>query len=235
MAVAKKIRLAKYDRRQAKPVGPRPARAEYALTHESETAIDFTLTTSRPIGDFKPAIEELLGRWSDALRRAERTGRPVTMEIKVDPKQPRAAIKVRKPDRTDDLDAALVEARRRGATEIGRILGAADMVSADAFAGMIGATRETVHQKRRRHEVLALQGPKRGYRFPVWQIGSDGDLLPELPRLFQALGPHPWAVYRFLIQRHAELDGITGLEALQSGRLDEVMQVAEAIGAGSFA
>ncbi|MBA1914272.1 hypothetical protein, partial [Escherichia coli] len=91
-----------------------------------------------------------------------------------------------------------------------------DMLSADAFANEIGATRETVHKKRRRHEVLGLEGPKRGVRFPKWQVSGSGELIPSLPQLFEALGDHPWSVYRFLLEEHSELAGRTGLEALRA-------------------
>ena len=139
------------------------------------------------------------------------------------------------PAARDELDIALSAAKTRGAARVADILNGADMLTADAFAEEIGATRETVHKKRRRHEVLGLEGPKRGVRFPKWQLNRSGELLVGLPQLFEALGDHPWAVYRFLLQAHPELDGATGLEALRAGRIEEVIGVAGSVGAGAFA
>jgi hypothetical protein len=134
----------------------------------------------------------------------------------------------------DALDAALDRARRRGATRAAEVMAQSDMLSADDFAEAIGATRETVHAKRRRHEVLGLEGPKRGMRFPRWQLTAEGHLLPALPDLFEAIGPFPWAVYRFLLTRHPALGDVEAQEALKQGRATEVVSLAESIGAGSF-
>lgn len=202
--------------------------------HRSEAVIKLARTTAEEIAAQPAAAEGLLERWSNACRRADRTGKPVIMNVVVDPRQRNPAIKLRDAVPADALDDALKDARRRGATEIGRVLRSAEMASADAFAELIGATRQTVNQKRRRFELLGLEGPKRGYRFPIWQVDSEGKSLAGLPRLFEALGPHPWAVYRFLVQHHPELGGATGLDALRSKPLDEVISVAAATGTGSF-
>ncbi|MGG2362632.1 hypothetical protein ACE4Z5_27370, partial [Salmonella enterica] len=79
-------------------------------------------------------------------------------------------------------------------------------------------SRVTVNTKRQNHQVLGLEGARRGYRFPRWQITRDGKPFAALPVLFDRLGNSPWAVYRFLVQHHPELDGLTGREALQRGK-----------------
>lgn len=133
-------------------------------------------------------------------------------------------------DTPPELPAALAEARERGRALAARLLAGPEMLSSDAFAERIGVSRETVRQKLARHEVLGLAGAKRGWRFPSWQVSEDGQLLPGLPRLFSVLGGHPWTVYRFLLQRHPELEGATALDALRQGRIEEVLQVAEGTG-----
>jgi hypothetical protein len=87
----------------------------------------------------------------------------------------------------------------------------------------------TVNTKRRNHQLLGLEGAKRGYRFPQWQIGADGKPFEALPALFDRLGGSPWAVYRFLVQRHAELGGLTGREALAKGRSAQTIEAAESV------
>jgi hypothetical protein len=184
----------------------------------------------------RKATRGLLTGFVNAVKRAERTGKSVRMTVVVDPRTatPRIAVEEVSAPKQDTLDVALAAARRRGSARVAEILNSADMLSADAFAEEIGATRETVHKKRRRHEVLGLEGPKRGVRFPRWQLSDSGDLIPSLPQLFQAIGDHPWAVYRFLLDEHGELDGRTGLEALRAGHIAEVMATAESIGQGAF-
>lgn len=44
------------------------------------------------------------------------------------------------------------------------------MLSADAFADLLGVTRVTVNTKRQDGQVLGLDGAKRGFRFPAWQL-----------------------------------------------------------------
>ena len=184
----------------------------------------------------KGAAKGILSGFGRAVLQAERSGKAVRMTVVVEPNAtlPRIAVEEVTPPTGDALDTALAAARTRGAARVADILNNKEMLTADAFAEEIGATRETVHKKRRRHEVLGLEGPKRGVRFPKWQLSQSGELLPSLPLLFRALGGHPWAVYRFLLQEHPELDGSTALEALRRGRIEDVIAVADTIGAGTF-
>ena len=184
----------------------------------------------------RKAARGLLSGFANAIKRAERTGKSVRMTVVVDPKTaaPQIAVEEVSAPKGDMLDSALAAARQRGSARAAEILNGTDMLSADAFAEEIGATRETVHKKRRRHEVLGLEGPKRGVRFPKWQVSGSGGLIPSLPQLFEVLGDHPWTIYRFLLEEHGELDGRTGLEALRAGRIADVMATAETIGRGAF-
>lgn len=69
----------------------------------------------------------------------------------------------------------------------------------------------TVNAKRQSGQVLGIDGAKRGFRFPVWQLDKDGRPFGALPALHAMLGDSAWAVYRFLVSRHGALDGRTGL------------------------
>jgi len=84
-------------------------------------------------------------------------------------------------------------------------------------------------------EILALDGAKRGFRYPGWQITDDGRLLPGLVELARELSGGPWTIYRFLLQRHPELNGETGLDALKNGRVSQTLDVARGIAQGTFA
>jgi hypothetical protein len=130
---------------------------------------------------------------------------------------------------SEDLQSALAAARERGQARVADILSGVEMLSAEEFADLIGTSRMTVNAKRQSHQVLGLEGAKRGFRFPKWQIGEDGKPFSALPELFDRLGGSSWAVYRFLVQHHPELDGLTGLEALSGGRAAEALEVAESV------
>lgn len=223
---------------------------------ESSAFLTFGLATSGPVPGFdassgrilltpnlmksvvarKGAAKGVLSGFGRAVLQAERSGKPVRMTVVIEPKPgvPHIAVEEVASPGGDALDTALIAARVRGAARVADILNSEDMLTADAFAQEIRATRETVHKKRRRHEVLGLEGPKRGVRFPSWQLSRSGELLPNLPMLFRTLGKHPWAVYRFLLQEHPELDGETALGALRRGRIEDVMAVADTIGTGAF-
>lgn len=116
-----------------------------------------------------------------------------------------------------ELERALEAARARGRSKAAEILDGEEMLSADQFATLLGVSRVTVNAKRQKHEVLALDGAKRGYRFPSWQLDENGKPFTAIPRLFEHLGGSGWTIYRFLVQRHPELDGLSALEALNSG------------------
>lgn len=135
---------------------------------------------------------------------------------------------------TTDRDAAFAAARARGRIRAAEVLGRRDMLSADEMAERLGISRVTVNARRQRHELLGLDGAKRGFRFPEWQVDEDGRPIAALPRLFELLGPSPWGVYRFLTQRHDVLDGATGMDALRRGRTDRVLDAAESLARGDF-
>jgi hypothetical protein len=125
-----------------------------------------------------------------------------------------------------ELTEALEAARSRGRTLAADILAQPEMVTAE-LARRLGTTRATVNSKRQAHQVLGLQGATRGYRYPDWQIDRDGRPFACLPKLFAVLGDSPWGVYRFLMQQHGALGGLSGREALQRGLDCEVIEAAE--------
>jgi len=154
-------------------------------------------------------IEALLQGYGDAIASSRKAGRRVSFRIDVDPQGEIVATPsedaVDAPEQMmeeavasdSQLEAALEAARERGRLRAAEILGGDDMLSADTFAKMLGTTRMTVNTKRQSGHILGLDGAKRGFRFPVWQLDADGKPFAELAMLHERLGG-PWAVYRFL-------------------------------------
>lgn len=195
--------------------------------------------------DFEKA---LIRQYAKAVQLSRKAGHQVSFRVVVDPQAGAQTISVVKeeplpyqdefpveevPEPDDELQAALAAARVRGRRRVAEILGEDDMLSAEAFADLLGVSRVTVNTKRQNGQVLGLDGAKRGFRFPSWQLDRDGRPHAALPKLHQILGG-AWAVYRFLATPHGALDGRMGLDALKRGQGEEVIAAAEGVARGDF-
>jgi hypothetical protein len=193
------------------------------------------------IGAGSGPLSTVLRRYKKAIAVSRATGKAVSFRVVVDarggtdvtPLGEAAVASARATEksvtRDPDLEAALSAARARGRLRAAEILEGDDMLSADQFAKRLGASRVTVNAKRRSGHVLGLEGAKRGFRFPVWQLDAEDKPYTVLAKLHQQLGG-PWAVYRFLVQPHDELNGLTGLAALERGKNETALEAAESIG-----
>jgi hypothetical protein len=184
----------------------------------------------------KKVVEGLNKMIADARHSGKTVGFTITVDADGEP-----AISALAADRGDEgieteaeRDQVFAEARARGRIRAAEILSRDDMLSADQMADRLGISRVTVNARRQRNELLGLDGAKRGFRFPAWQVDEDGKPLDALPQLFERLGSSPWGVYRFLTQRHNALDGATGRDALQDGRTDDVLDAAQSAARGDF-
>lgn len=197
-------------------------------------------TASKALTSSPKRMKALLQVYGDAITKSRTVGRPVSFRVEIDPEgetvlspvedmaaAPEPVEEAGAPDA--ELEAALAAARERGRLRAAEILNGDDMLSADAFAKMLGTTRVTVNTKRQSGQVLGLEGAKRGFRFPVWQLDAEGKPYAELAVLHERLGG-PWAVYRFLVQPHGELNGLTGREALERGKVKAALEAAESVG-----
>jgi hypothetical protein len=209
-------------------------------TKQPKVAIPVRIKTLRTVSGKTGPMTKWIERYGAAVEKSQLIGGPVSFKVDINPKgEPTftpleggsAAFKApqRTSQRPDNLDQALASARERGRLRVADILSGGDMLTADEFAELLGTSRVTVNAKRQNHQVLGLEGAKRGFRFPDWQVGEDGKPFEALPELFDRLGDNPWAVYRFLVQHHPELDGLTGREAIQRGRTAEVVEAAESV------
>ena len=225
---------------------PKRSNHSGAASHAGVTTMAFT-TKLPSQSDFKKV---LLERYQEAIARSRKIGHRVSFRVEVDPaagaqtitpveEQPIASEGMfhvedtGKPDA--ELEAALAAARERGRKRVAEIVAGDDMLSAEAFAKLLGTSRVTVNAKRQSGQVLGIDGAKRGFRFPDWQLDKDGRPFGALPALHEMLGNNAWAVYRFLVSRHGALDGRTALRALQQGDDASVLAAAEGMARGDFA
>jgi hypothetical protein len=187
-------------------------------------------------------VHLLIERYGEALEKSSREGHTFSFRVNVDPtgeavaaplEQATSSERAEIDEENIELEQALAAARDRGRIRAAEILSGKDMRSADELAELLHTTRVTINAKRQNGQLLGLDGAKRGFRFPVWQLNRDGKPYPELPALRERLGS-PWAIFRFLIQPHDELDGLTGRDALERGEGDALIEVAESVGRGDF-
>lgn len=221
-----------------------PKRSNHSGTPSDAGVTTMAFTTKLPAqANFKKV---LLERYQEAIARSRKIGHRVSFRVEVDPasdeqtitpveEQPVDTFPVEDTDKADaELKAALATARARGRKSVAEIVAGEDMLSADAFAKLLGTSRVTVNAKRQSRQVLGIDGAKRGFRFPVWQLDKDGRPFGALPALHAMLGNSAWAVYRFLASRHGALDGRTGLRALQQGDDAAALASAEGMARGDF-
>ncbi|MBP2159100.1 MULTISPECIES: hypothetical protein [Asticcacaulis] len=176
---------------------------------------------------------------ADAVKLAAEAGQPTRIVLDIDaagmtslipePVHVNAPAVEEVGELSPELQQALSAARERGRVRVAEILAGAEMLNAEAFSEMLGTTRVTVNTWRQENKVLGLDGAKRGFRFPEWQVGADGKPYAVLPQLHDLLGG-PWGVYRFMVQVHGALDGLTGREALQRGLTEKVLAAADGDG-----
>lgn len=191
----------------------------------------------------RPAtVKNLVERFGQLVARTKEGGQTRGFTVMIDAKGnakfgPLPQRESLNPTAMDDerLEASFEAARERGRLRSAQILDQEDMLTAEQFAERLGVSRMTVNARRQKHELLGLDGAKRGFRFPAWQVDDDGKAFDALPQLFDLLGENAWTVYRFLTQRHATLEGISARDALRQGKTPQVLQAAESLAQGDFA
>lgn len=105
-------------------------------------------------------------------------------------------------------------------------LGAADMISTDEAARLAQTTRVTINAWIAKGRAIGLTQTKRGFRMPRWQF--EPSMWEALPRLSAALGTtEGWALLSFLESPHGALNGISPRQAIEQGRSDRVIKIAE--------
>jgi hypothetical protein len=120
-------------------------------------------------------------------------------------------------------DDPLAPARLRGLRMRERLLDAEGGTrSAAELATMLRVTRQAVDKRRRKGTLVGLDLGRRGYAYPVWQVGLHGlsEVLGELREY------DPWTQVAFMLSPNIWLDGETPLRILRDGQVEPVLRAA---------
>jgi hypothetical protein len=227
----------------SRPAGAATLRfSSNAATAARGFAVPVDLAVLKTLSARPATVRSLVEQFGHLVARTKKSGQTRGFTVMIDAKgnakfDPLPQREAPGPSTTEDerLVASLAAARERGRLRSAQILDQDDMLTAEQFAERLGVSRMTVNARRQKHELLGLDGAKRGFRFPAWQVDDDGKAFAALPQLFDLLGENAWTVYRFLTQRHAALDGSSAKDALRHGKTTQVMQAAESLAQGDFA
>jgi hypothetical protein len=132
-----------------------------------------------------------------------------------------------------DLSAVdpLVEAMSRGATVKRELLqSAGGGLTSSQVAAALGITRQAVDKRRSRRALLAVPNGSGEYLYPACQFIPDG-IIPGFEGVLHAFAiRNPWTQLSVLLAPAAALAGMTILEALKSGRVENAIGVAASFG-----
>lgn len=102
--------------------------------------------------------------------------------------------------------------------------------SSHQVAEYLGISTQAVNKGREAGRFLGLNAGKSGYLYPVWQFDS-GKALHGLRDVIERLSEQdPWMQAIFFLNPHPQLNGMRPLDALRSGEIDTVLEVAATVG-----
>jgi hypothetical protein len=103
----------------------------------------------------------------------------------------------------------------------------AETLGVTEVAKLLGITRQAVDKRRIEGKLLALEPPKRGNRYPVWQFERHGTI-DGLEEVLAALKAHDaWTQARFMTSGNDRLGGKTPIARLKAGDVASVLRAAE--------
>ncbi len=137
------------------------------------------------------------------------------------------------PDAVQQLKAEdpLAQARIRGLQERDRLLSAeGGTLTGEQVAAHLHLTRQAVNRRRKQGALVGVDAGRHGYLYPAWQFGQGGTVTWLKPVL-ETLGAHdPWMQQAFMVNRNIRLEGLSPIDALRAGRLENVLRVARTYG-----
>ncbi|MEL7059731.1 MAG: antitoxin Xre/MbcA/ParS toxin-binding domain-containing protein [Acidobacteriota bacterium] len=126
------------------------------------------------------------------------------------------------------------ESKRRLDARTRRVVRDDELLTSDEMAERLKiSSRQTVHNKRQRGDIVGWKTAKRSYVFPAEQIAADGRLVPQLADVQETFG-EPLAAWNWLTHPEPALDGQRPLDVLRSGGGPRVMEAAVSFAQGDF-
>jgi len=124
-----------------------------------------------------------------------------------------------------------VEAMSRGATVKRELLeSAGGGLTSSQVATALGITRQAVDKRRSRRALLAVPNGSGEYLYPACQFVSDG-VIPGVEGVLHAFSIRsPWTQLSVLLAPAPALAGMTILEALKAGNVENAIRVAASFG-----
>lgn len=119
---------------------------------------------------------------------------------------------------------------RSGAEFRKRRIAAADMLTTEEAAELVGVSRVTINAWIKQNRCIGVANLRRGFKLPKWQF--EPQIFDSIQPLFKALGTvDSWSVLSFLENAQEALDRRTPLVALSQGESAErILQLAVAEG-----
>jgi hypothetical protein len=106
-----------------------------------------------------------------------------------------------------------------------------DSLTVAQVAELLGTSRQTPHDRMKSGSLLAVED--RGMlRFPAWQFDpeSENGVVSGLPGVSRLLRVSPLARIAWFTRSNPYLDGETPLDVLKAGQVEQVSELARAVG-----
>jgi hypothetical protein len=104
------------------------------------------------------------------------------------------------------------------------------VLSSGKVAELLNVSRQAVDKRRAANRLLALTQGRRGYSYPSFQFEEAKTLdgLEEVLKNLSALDP--WMQLKFFTSPHERLGNKTPIEALRTGKVNDVVRAATGYG-----
>lgn len=109
-----------------------------------------------------------------------------------------------------------------------------DMLSSAKFADKLNVSRQQLNEWRKLGKVLAIEGAKRGFRYPAWQLGKDGMVFRGVGEILAAFDGRHLAAYRFLTSPLETLNSRAPVTLLGKRERGRLLELAQSVQRGNF-
>lgn len=187
----------------------------------------------------REAVKELLREVSDALETRGSAGENhlgTDSDAEVDASLDRALhaanVAAQRPMSTAhsvlEGNALMRQAHKVAETERTALIEAGELIASPELQKRLGITRQSLSEAVQAGRMFFINGPKGRNYYPAFYVDPSYDRR-MIERTSQQLGTLPGAAkYRFFTSASFALEGLTPLQALEQGRLNDVLGVASA-------